>query len=39
MKFFCLIAVAVFSISCTTLFKTDDYRVIKAGGKNSPCLR
>ena len=36
MNFFCLIAVAVFSISCTTLFKADDYRVIKAGGKNSP---
>ena len=36
MKFFYVIAVAVLSLSCTTLLKTDDYRVIKAGGKHAP---
>ncbi len=31
MKFFYLLAIAPISISCATLFQTDDYRVIKAG--------
>lgn len=36
MKFFYLAAIAILSISCTTLFKTGDYHVIKAGGKGTP---
>ena len=36
MKFFYLITIAVMSLSCTTLFKASDHRVIKAGGKSSP---
>ena len=36
MRFFYLIIVASMSISCTTLFKSQDYRIIKASGKSSP---
>lgn len=36
MKFFCLLTVAILPLGCATLFSTNDYRVIKAGGKNAP---
>ena len=36
MKFFYLITIAAMSLSCTTLFKSNDHRVIKAGGKSAP---
>ena len=36
MKLFYLITIAAMLFSCTTLFKANDHRVIKAGGKSAP---
>ena len=38
MKFFYLIVIAASSISCSAIFSSGDYRIIKAGGKNAPAF-
>ncbi len=36
MQFFYLLTIATVSLSCTTMFKSQDYRIVKSGGKTSP---
>ena len=36
MQFLYITIIAALSISCTTMFKSQDYRIIKSGGKSSP---